>query len=164
MIIFSIDPTWAGGFFAFYIGFSAFLGIVIYLCLTDPQRIRAEFRDLFRPISKKSAAICAAITMLPLCLYGYWDCWKYYYSLSIKDNGLVVKYLFPTREYVLPDIGRIKVITETEPRKGMVYRIKLVIEEHSFVSQQMTLKEYEANHLALTQVIQKRTGLRDAEE
>jgi hypothetical protein len=159
MIIFSIDPVWAGSFFAFYIGFSAFLGIVVYLILTKPSMIRAEFRGLLQPVSKRTAIICAVIAFLPFSLYGYWDCWKYYYGLSLRDSKLIVKYLFPSREHEISELGRMKVATETEARKGIVYRIKLVTKDNSYTSQQMTRKEFEINREALTQEIQKRTDL-----
>jgi len=158
-MIFSIDPIWAGSFFVFYIGISAFFGIVVYLILTKPSMIRAEFRCLFQPVSKRIATICAVITMLPFSLYGYWDCWKYYYSLSLRDNKLIVKYLFPAREYEISDLGSMKISIETEARKGLVYRIKLVTEGSSFTSQQMTRREFEGNHEVLTQELQKRKDL-----
>ena len=103
--------------------------------------------------------VCAVITMLTFSLYGYWDCWKFYYSLSLKENKLIVKYLFPTREYEISDLNSMKISIETEPRKGLVYRIKLVTVGHSFTSQQMTRKELEGNRERLTQEIQKRTDL-----
>lgn len=159
MKIFSIDPWWAGIFFAFYVGFSVFFGVLVYLALTKPSIIRAEYRCLFEPISKKSAMICAVITMLPFTVYGYWDCWKYYYTLSLRDNKLIVTYLFPNRKYEISDLGSLKVATETEARKGLIYRIKLMTEERIFISQQMTRKEFEVNHQILTQKIQKRTDL-----
>ena len=150
---------WAGCFFVFYISFSVFLGIVVYLILTKPSMIKAEFRCLFQPVSKRTAMVCAVITMLTFSLYGYWDCWKFYYSLSLKENKLIVKYLFPTREYEISDLNSMKISIETEPRKGLVYRIKLVTVGHSFTSQQMTRKELEGNRERLTQEIQKRTDL-----
>lgn len=159
IMIFSIDPMWAGSFFALYIGFSAFLGIVVYLILTKPSMIKAEFRDLFQPVSKRTAIICAVIAFLPFSLYGYWDCWKYYYGLSLRNGNLIVKYLFPSREHEISDLGSMKVTTETEARKGIVYRIKLVTKDDSYTSQQMTRKEFEINREALTQEIQKRTDL-----
>jgi len=131
----------------------------VYLILTKPSMIRAEFRSLLLPISKRNAMICAVITMLPLSVYGYWDCWKYYYTLSLRDNKLIVKYLFPAREHEISDLGSIKIAIETEARKGLVYRIKLVTEGRSFTSQQMTRKEFEVNRQALTKEIQKQTDL-----
>ena len=153
MMIFSIDYRGAGIYFVFFIGFSFFLGIVVYLVLTKPSMIKADFRCLFQPVSKKTAMICAVFTMLPFSLYGYWDSWKYYYTLSVRNNTLIVKYLFPTREHEISDLGSIKITTETEARKGLVYRIKLVTEGRSFTSQQMTRTEFEANRQALTQEI-----------
>lgn len=159
MMIFSIDNRGAGIYFAFFIGFSIFLGIVVYLVLTKPSMVKADFSRLFQPVSKKTAMACAVFAMLPFSLYGYWDSWKYYYTLSVRNNKLIVKYLFPTREHEISDLGGINITTETEVRKGLVYRIKLVTEGRSFTSQQMTRTEFEANRQALTQEIQKRTKL-----
>jgi len=92
-------------------------------------------------------------------IYGYWDSWKYYYSLRVRNNTLIVEYLFPTREHEISNLGNIRITTETETRKGLMYRIKLETEGRSFTSQQMTRTKFEANRQALTQEIQKRTDL-----
>jgi hypothetical protein len=159
MIIFSINPIGTCVYFALFIGIFAVIGTVVYLLLTKPRMIRAEFRGLFHPVSKKSAKICAAIVMLPLILYLYWDCWNYYYTLSLQDKKLLVKYLFPNREYRITDLDNLKIVPETEARKGMAYRIKLVTAGQSFTSQQMPRKEFEENRQALTQAIQKQIDL-----
>lgn len=156
MKIFSINPIGSYIYFALFIGIFAVIGTVVYLLLTKPSMIRAEFRGLFNPVSKKFAIISASIVILPFILYVYWDCWNYYYSLSLQDNKLIVKYLFPNREYQITDLHNLQIVPETESRKGLVYRIKLITASRSFTSQQMPRKEFEENSQALTQAIQKR--------
>lgn len=165
MTVFSIDPTGSFIYFGLFSAIFVVIGTGVYLLLTKPGMIRAEFRGLFRPVSRKNAVISAAIIMLPFALYVHWDCWSYYYTLSLRDNKLIVKYIFPNREYHITDLNALKVVSEDEARKGMIYRIKLVTTGRSYTSQQMTRREFEANRQALTQALQKqitRTGNTDA--
>ena len=157
-MIFAIDPTGTRLYFALLLAIAALLGAAVYRVLARPETIRTEFRGLFRPAAKRTAAAWAVVAMLPLGLYGYRDCWTYFYAVRLNGDRLILTYLFPTREQELADLGSISVTAVAEARKGLVYRIRVDAGGRHFVSQQMPRPEAETRLRALTQALQQRTG------
>lgn len=69
---------------------------------------------------------------------------------------MILDYRFPERRYLISDLSGLKVVTETEVRRGIVYRIKLIdTARHEYTSQLMDRKQWEKNLAALTSDLNK---------